>query len=122
MMRTTLVGVMGMVMAMATPAQADFGFSFGYNDRPVYRTCAPVVRYTSCEPVYYSSCAPVYTSYAPVYRAPVRYVAPRTYCAPAPRRSVNVSYYHRSDDRPRRFGYLGVRGERGRSARFIYRR
>lgn len=121
MMRTTLLGVMGMLVAMVTPAQADFGFSFGYSNRPVYRTCAPVVTYTSCAPVYYSapvvysSCAPTY-SYAPR----VRYSAPRYY-TPAPRRSVGFSYYHRDNDRPRRFGFAGYRGEH-RSARVIWRR
>lgn len=125
MTRFTLFGVVGMLVAIVTPAQADFGFSFGYSDRPVYRSCAPVVTYSSCAPVYYSApvyAAPVYSSCGPVYSyAPrVRYSAPRYY-APAPRRSVSFNYYHRDNDRPRRYGFAGYRGER-RSAGVVWRR
>lgn len=123
MTRTMLIGLVGLLTATAAPAQADWGFSVGYN-RPVYRSCAPVVytscapvvTYTSCAPVYYSDCAPVVTTYRPA----VRYVAPaRSYYAPR----AGVSFYYRDRDRDhgRRFGYVGVRGRDGRSAGFVYR-
>lgn len=124
MTRTALFSLVGILAAAAAPVQADWGFSVGY-DRPVYRSCAPVV-YTSCAPVVtYSTCAPVYYSDcapAVTYRSAVRYVAPaRSYYAPRAGVSFHYRDRDRDDHRGRRFGYVGVRGRDGRSARFIYR-